>query len=136
MLNDVGFNVAISMTDMATYLKGAQGPVEQRPAAELRPLVLRLPGRRRHHVSAAAIGEQLVALPEPGRWTPCSRKAASSLDDKVRLAAYEKAHHIVKDDVAILPLYQAAIIYGAAKGLQWTPTANESMFLNRMSWQD
>jgi peptide/nickel transport system substrate-binding protein len=35
-----------------------------------------------------------------------------------------------------VPLYQAAIIYGAAKQLQWKPTANESLFLNRMSWQD
>ncbi len=31
MLNDAGFNVSISMTDMATYLKGAQGPLDQRP---------------------------------------------------------------------------------------------------------
>ena len=70
---------------------------------------------------------ELDALLEEGR---------SSLDEAVRKAAYEKAHHIVKDDVAVLPLYQAAIIYGGAAQLEWQPTANESLFLNRMTWQD
>ena len=135
MLNDVGFNVSISMTDMATYLKGAQGPIEQRPALSfgrwscacqdadgiMYPLLQSESNWSRYQ------NPEMDALLEEGR---------SSLDDNVRLAAYEKAHHIVKDDVAILPLYQASIIYGAAEGLQWTPTANESMFLNRMSWQD
>ena len=41
------------------------------------------------------------------------------------------------------PAYQArikglipAIIYGGAKGLEWQPTPNESMFLNRMGWKE
>jgi peptide/nickel transport system substrate-binding protein len=36
----------------------------------------------------------------------------------------------------MVPLYEAAVLYGGAKNLEWQPTANESMFLNRMSWND
>ena len=41
-----------------------------------------------------------------------------------------------KQDVPLVPLYQAAIIYGASKNLKWQPTPNESMFINRMDWSE
>ena len=63
-------------------------------------------------------------------------KGRSSLDDSARLAAYTALHEYVKKEVPIIPLYQAAIIYGGAAQLEWQPTANESMFLNRMGWSD
>jgi peptide/nickel transport system substrate-binding protein len=62
--------------------------------------------------------------------------ARNTLDEKARLDAYKKVSEFVASDVPLVPLYQAAAIYGAANGLKWQPTANESMFLNRMSWAD
>ncbi|WP_205648447.1 ABC transporter substrate-binding protein [Acuticoccus kandeliae] len=135
MLNDAGFNVAISMTDMATYLKAAQGPIEQRPALSF---------GRWSCACQDADGIMYPLLHSSSNWSRYNNpamdalleEARSSLDEATRLAAYEKAHQIVKDDVVLVPLYQAAIIYGARDGLEWTPTANESLFLNRMRWQD
>jgi ABC-type transport system substrate-binding protein len=37
-------------------------------------------------------------------------------------------------DGMVEPLYQTAILYGASGKLQWKPTPNESMFINRMRW--
>ena len=59
----------------------------------------------------------------------------SAMDPDVRMIHYRKAHEIIANQVPSIALYQAAAIYGAKKGLQWTPTANESLFLMDMSWQ-
>jgi peptide/nickel transport system substrate-binding protein len=48
---------------------------------------------------------------------------------------YAKADKIILDESYILPLYQVAYIYGANKHLVWTPTPDESLFLNRMRWK-
>jgi peptide/nickel transport system substrate-binding protein len=58
----------------------------------------------------------------------------SSLDLAVRLQHYKQVHQIAEDTVPLVPLYQAAILYGARKELRWQPTPNESFFLNRMGW--
>ena len=60
-------------------------------------------------------------------------KARSSLDPALRQAAYNEVHQVVREKYYTLPLYQAAVLYGATAGLTFEPTANESMFLNRMS---
>jgi peptide/nickel transport system substrate-binding protein len=135
MLTDAGFGVSINMTDMATYLKKAQGPREQRPALSF---------GRWSCACQDADGIMYPLLHSSSNWSRYSNPemdalletARSSLDDAARLEAYAKAHRIVREDVALVPLYQAAIIYGAREGLQWTPTANESLFLNRMSWRE
>ena len=36
----------------------------------------------------------------------------------------------------VIPLYQASVIYGAADGIEFTPLANENIFLNRIRWTD
>jgi len=35
-----------------------------------------------------------------------------------------------------VPLFQQAVIYGAARQLVWRPTPQEAMFVNRMRWQN
>ena len=60
-------------------------------------------------------------------------KARVSLDPKVRQDAYNEVHQMVRENYYILPMYQAAVLYGSAADLEFEPTANESMFLNRMS---
>ncbi|KFB08103.1 ABC transporter substrate-binding protein [Nitratireductor basaltis] len=136
MLNDVGFNVEINMSDMATYLKTVQQPEQgSRPYLSfgrwscacqdvdgvLFPLLHS--GSNWSRVSSETIDEAL----ETGR---------SSLDEQERLDAYKTVHQLVHDETLILPLYQAAALYGGAAELEWEPTANESLFLNRMSWKE
>jgi peptide/nickel transport system substrate-binding protein len=62
--------------------------------------------------------------------------ARGTLDEQRRVDDYRKVDQIVVDDVPLVPLYQGAALYGVAKPLQWTPTPNESMFLNRMGWKN
>ncbi|RAI02038.1 peptide ABC transporter [Acuticoccus sediminis] len=136
MLSDVGIDVEISLTDMSTYLGKARSPeVANRPQISF---------GRWSCACQDADGIMYPLLHSSSSWSRYQNpevdalldEARSSLDDEVRLAAYGKVHQIVKDEVAILPLYQAAALYGANAALEWTPTANESLFLNRMSWQD
>lgn len=135
MLTDVGFKVEIELTDMAAYLQRVQSEPADQPHMSfgrwscacqdvdgvLFPLL--------HSSSswAAVENPELDALVEEAR---------NTLDEAERLKAYETAHQRVAKDVLLLPLYEAAILYGAANELEWQPTANESMFLNRMSWAD
>ena len=62
--------------------------------------------------------------------------ARQTLDKAKRLDDYRQVHEMVAKELPLIPLYQAAIIYGAAKPLEWQPTPNESMFLNRMGWKE
>jgi peptide/nickel transport system substrate-binding protein len=135
MLTNAGLKVDIEMTDMATYLKRAQSAPASQAAISfgrwscacqdvdgvLFPLL--------HSSSSWASGSS----PEIDKLLD---EARNTLDEKVRLEAYRKVSTHVAEDVPLVPLYQAAIIYGAAKNLEWQPTANESLFLNRMKWQD
>ncbi|KUF11809.1 ABC transporter substrate-binding protein [Pseudoponticoccus marisrubri] len=136
MLNDVGFNISISMTDMPTYLAAARAPDRaERPELNF--------GRW----SCACQDADGIAYPllhSGSSWSRVSNaeldalleEARTSLDENVRLAAYEKVHQIVRDDYLVRPIYQAAVLYGARAELEFEPTANESMFLNRMSWSE
>lgn len=135
MMVDIGLNVEIDMMDMATYLKNAQLPIAERPYMGF---------GRWSCACQDADGIMYPLLYSTSNWSRYNNPemdklldaARSTLDESERLADYQKANEILKEDVPLLPLYQVAIIYGANKKLQWSPTANESMFLNRMSWAD
>ncbi|MFN7104952.1 MAG: peptide ABC transporter, partial [Pseudorhizobium sp.] len=62
-------------------------------------------------------------------------EARTILDEEKRKELYKQAYEILREDVPGLGLYQAYALYGAAKNLQWEPTANEAMFVMDMSWQ-
>lgn len=136
MLNDVGFDVSISVTDMPTYLAAARAP--DRAA---RP---ELNFGRWSCACQDADGIAYPLLHSQSSWSRVNRpdldalldRARNSVDPAVRQAAYDEVHRIVREDHLVRPIYQAAVLYGAAAGLQFTPTANESLFLNRMSWSD
>ena len=133
MMNDIGLNVKIHMMDMGSYLKQVQGPMDQRPMLNF---------GRWSCACQDADGIMYPLLDSKSNWSRYSNlamdklleDARSTLDKKQRLADYAKASEIVKSDVPLLPLYQVFAIYGASDKLHWTPTANESLFLNRMSW--
>lgn len=136
MLNDVGFNVSISMTDMPTYLAAARADDRaERPELSF--------GRW----SCACQDADGIAYPllhSGSSWSRVNNaeldalleKARGSLDEDVRQDAYEEVHQIVRDEYLLRPIYQAAVLYGAVTELDFTPTANESLFLNRMSWSE
>ncbi len=136
MLNDVGFDVSISMTDMPTYLAAARAADRaERPELSF--------GRW----SCACQDADGIAYPLLHSGSSWSRindpeldalldEARTSLDESVRQAAYEKVHQIVREQYLTRPIYQAAVLYGANAALEFTPTANESLFLNRMSWSE
>ena len=135
MLTDVGLDVEIGMTDMSTYLgKVRAEPTEgpdfafgrwscacQDADGVLHPLM--------HSTSAwsAVRNDEIDAALNAARRT---------LDDQERLDNYRIVHEFTVDQVPLVPLYQAAIIYGVDDRLEWTPTANESMFINRMTWSE
>lgn len=132
MLNDVGFNVSISMTDMATYLD----IVRSDPAENSE-----LSFGRWSCACQDADGITYPVLHSDSAWSRVNvpeidallEKARVSLDPEVRQDAYDQVHQMVRENYYVLPMYQAAVLYGAAADLDFEPTANESMFLNRMS---
>ncbi|KRE06402.1 peptide ABC transporter [Bosea sp. Root670] len=135
MLVDAGFNVKIAMSDMATYLKRAQAGPEATSMLSF---------GRWSCACQDADGVLFPLLHKSSGWSAYRNpkmdalleEARATLDTNKRLAAYKQVHEIVATDVPVVPLYQAVVIYGAAKNLAFQPTPNESMFINRMSWKD
>lgn len=132
MLNDAGFNIDISMTDMPTYL----GIVRSDPAENSE-----LSFGRWSCACQDADGIAYPTLHSDSAWSRVNapeldallEKARVTLDPVVRQETYNQVHQIVRDNYYLLPMYQAAVLYGASADLEFEPTANESMFLNRMS---
>lgn len=135
MLADVGLDVQIELTDMSTYLTKVRSAREQAPDMSfgrwscacqdadgvLHPLL---------HSSSS-----WSAVRDPAFDTALDA-ARVTLDEAERLANYRTVHERVVAEVPLVPLYQAAILYGVNDKLVWTPTPNESLFLNRMRWAD
>ena len=136
MLTEAGFDVEISMTDMSTYLQLARAPEKtERPYLSF---------GRWSCACQDVDGVQFPLLHSSSSWSRVSdaeldgllEQGRTSLDEEARMAAYTEVQKIVHDNAYILPLYQAVALYGASDKLEWTPTANESLFLNRMSWNE
>ncbi len=135
MLGEAGLTVKISMSDNATFLKRAQSGPEGGPTMSY---------GRWSCACQDADGVLFPLLHNSSGWSfyrdaeadKLLEDARATLDEKRRLADYRKLHQILAEAVPLLPLYQDAAIYGAATGLQWQPTPNESLFLNRMSWKE
>lgn len=135
MLTEVGLKVEIEMTDMATFLKKSQSAPDQAPDFGF---------GRWSCACQDADGVLYPLLHSSSTWSRVNdadldatlEAARAELDPAKRLELYGKVHEWVAAEVPQVPLYQAAIIYGASDKLEWTPTPNESLFLNRMTWAD
>ncbi|MFK3777520.1 ABC transporter substrate-binding protein [Agrobacterium sp. NPDC089420] len=135
MVGETGLTVNIEMTDMATYLKRAQSEPASQPSIAF---------GRWSCACQDVDGVLFPLLHSSSSWASVSspeinkrlEDARNTLDEKKRLEDYKAVSTFVATEVPLVPLYEAAIIYGAAKNLEWKPTANESLFLNRMSWKD
>ena len=135
MLVEAGLNVKINMADMANYLKRAQGGPEVVPAlsfgrwscACLDADGVLFPLLHKSSSWSAYRNPKVDKMLEDGRQT---------LDPKKRVEAYRGVNQAVAHDVPLVPLYQSAAIYGAARGLEWQPTPDESLFVNRMGFKE
>jgi peptide/nickel transport system substrate-binding protein len=134
MLGEVGLKVTISMSDQATFLRRRQGQPQDSGSLSI--------GRW----SCACQDADGVIQPlfhSASSWAKYNNaaydeaveKARATLDQTVRLAWYRKALEILRDDVPGIGLYQDVAIYGARKGLRWSPTADESFFAFNMKWE-
>lgn len=135
MLTEAGLTVKIEMTDMASWLKQMQSGPESIPQMAF---------SRWSCACQDADGVLFPILHSSSGWANAKdpkiesllEDARQTLDQGKRLASYRGVHERLAQDLFVVPLYQVGIVYGAAKGLEWQPTPNESMFLNRMSWKD
>jgi peptide/nickel transport system substrate-binding protein len=134
MLVEAGFSVEIEMADMATWLKQMQSG----PGA-----IPQMAFSRWSCACQDADGVLFPILHSSSGWANAKDpeierllvEARQTLDTKKRLEFYRNVHERLAKELFVVPLYQVGIIYGAAKGLEWQPTPNESMFLNRMTWK-
>jgi peptide/nickel transport system substrate-binding protein len=134
MLTEVGLKVKINMADMANYLKRAQGGIDVVPQMSF---------GRWSCACQDADGVLHALLHSSSGWSgfrdaktdKLLDEARETLDVAKRNAAYRQVSQIVLEQAPLIPLYQSAMLYGAARNLQWTPTPNESLFLNRMTWK-
>lgn len=134
MVNEVGLNVTISSSDQATFLKRRQGDAENAGGMAFGAWScacqdadgIIFPLFRSGSIWAKYKNEKYDALVDQAR---------TILDEEKRKELYKQAYEILREDVPGLGLYQVYALYGAAKNLEWKPTANEAMFVMDMSWK-
>ncbi|MGO4125982.1 ABC transporter substrate-binding protein [Inquilinus sp. YAF38] len=134
-LADVGFDASIKLVDTPTFLKLIQQGAQGGPVLAV---------SRSSCACQDADGALYQLFHSGNSWTIVESKeldgwlddARSTLDADRRLTDYRKVSTFIAKEIPVVPLFQTVAIYGAAKPLQWTPTPNESLFLNRMSWSE
>ena len=133
MLADVGFSVEIEMTDMGNWMQRMQSGPESIPQTSF---------SRWSCGCQDADGIMYPILHSSSGWANVKDEdldatldaARSTIDSDERLELYKKVSEIVASKNYVIPLYQASVIYGAAEGIEFTPLANENIFLNRIGW--
>ncbi|WEX08895.1 ABC transporter substrate-binding protein [Chelativorans sp. AA-79] len=133
MLADVGFNVEIEMTDMGNWMQRMQSGPESIPQTAF---------SRWSCGCQDADGIMYPILHSSSGWANVKDEeldatldaARSTIDSDKRLDLYRKVSEIVASKNYVIPLYQASVIYGAAEGIEFTPLANENIFINRIGW--
>jgi peptide/nickel transport system substrate-binding protein len=134
MLQDVGLKVNIAMVDQPTFLRRRLGTPEE--AGSL--------AQGRWSCACQDADGVIFPLFRTGSfWSKYSNPAfdklvdaaRTTLDETKRRTLYHSALEILREDVPGIGLFQDFAIYGAAKPLHWTPTANEAFFVMDMKWQ-
>jgi peptide/nickel transport system substrate-binding protein len=133
MLNEIGLNVTIELTDMGNWMQRMQSGPATIPAAAF--------GRWSCGCQDAD-GILYPLLHSSSSWSyikddeidAALDEARSIIDQDRRLELYETVHEIVARETYIIPLYQASVIYGAANEIAFNPLPNENLFLNRIGW--
>jgi peptide/nickel transport system substrate-binding protein len=135
MLAGIGLNVSVKSSDMGSLIQS----IRQGPA--------KAPSINFGTWSCAcqdADGVLYSLLHSSSGWATIKEPAVDgaldaarkTLDPAVRAQQYAIVHRYVADQAPIVPLYRVSLVFGANKRLVWTPTPNQSLFLNRMGWKD
>jgi peptide/nickel transport system substrate-binding protein len=135
MLNEVGLNVKIVTTDMGNWMQQMQSGADTIPSAAF--------GRWSCGCQDAD-GTLYPLLHSSSSWSTIKDdrldkaldEARNVINSERRLELYKSVHEIVAAENYIIPLYQASVIYGAAKSVEFTPLPNENLFLNRVGWSE
>ncbi|MHB2266106.1 ABC transporter substrate-binding protein [Aliihoeflea sp. PC F10.4] len=133
MLADAGFNVEIEMTDMGNWMQAMQSGPESIPQTSF---------SRWSCGCQDADGIMYPILHSSSGWANVDDEeldttldaARSTIDSDERLELYRQVSEIVASKNYVIPLYQASVIYGTAQEVEFTPLANENIFLNRIGW--
>jgi peptide/nickel transport system substrate-binding protein len=133
-LSDVGLKVNVESVDFATYLQRVQSEKSKQPAISFGRWSCACQDADGISFPLLHSSSSFSALSDP-KIDALLDTARNTLDQQKRLDAYRQVAEAVVKDVPIVPLYQAAVIYGANEKLDFKPTANESFFLNRVRWQ-
>lgn len=134
-LRDVGFDASIALVDTATFLKAVQQGPREAPTLAISTNSCACQDADGMLAYLFHSGSNWVIAPSPDLDKALDEAGAAS-DQARRIALYGAIDKRITDEVLALPLYQMAAIFAAAKPLEWTPTPNESFFLNRMGWKD
>ena len=134
MLRDVGLDARLTTVDLATYLKLRQGQPDE--AGDVSYF-------RWSCGCQDADGTLFPLFHSSSQWAKYRNPVVdvaletgrTTLDAATRLAAYSEALTAIHDDIAVVPLFQDAVIYAARKQVQFKPTVNESFFLFDMDWK-
>lgn len=133
MLVDAGFNASIEMTDMGSWMQQMQSGPEVIPQTAF---------SRWSCGCQDADGIMYPILHSSSGWANVKDEALDAaldaargtIDSDERLDLYRQVSEIVAERNYVIPLYQASVIYGAAEQVDFTPLANENIFLNRIRW--
>jgi peptide/nickel transport system substrate-binding protein len=134
-LGDVGITLTISMSDMATFLQRRRADPEgfgDTVFGRWSCACQDADGVLHANLHSGSVWSK-YANPEMDALLDAAR---STLDPAKRLEAYTAVHAMVRDQVPLVPFYQDAAIYAANAKLTWQPTANESLFIMDMAWEE
>ena len=134
-LAEAGLDVKIEMNDMPTFLQRRRAPPESFGAfvyGRWSCACQDADGVLFAMFHSSSIWSK-YANPEADRLLEAAR---GTLDRDERLEHYTAIHRILAADVPSIPLHVVTAIYGAREGLDWRPTANESLFAMDMRWQE
>jgi peptide/nickel transport system substrate-binding protein len=130
-IEDVGLKVQIQNTDQATYLKKVQSPAHnwgsirfgQWSCSCLDADGVAYPLFRSGTIWSSYHNPQFDSLVDQARQT---------LDPSARTNLYAQAYGLLNQDLPGIGLFQIVAVYGASTHLQWTPDAQQSLFVADM----
>ncbi|MBJ3776807.1 hypothetical protein JCR33_13960 [Acuticoccus sp. 2012] len=137
MLIDVGFDATLEVKEGGTWYQQVTGDPAQHPdgyfinmscsCGDADGLFTLVFGKGANFAKATGATDETEALLVKGRTT---------LDEGERMEAYEAMADWVAETLPIIPMYQVSQIYAMNEKLSFTPTPNETMFINRMAWSE
>jgi peptide/nickel transport system substrate-binding protein len=127
----IGLKVSIQNTDQATYLKKVQSPTHnwgsirfgQWSCSCLDADGVAYPLFRSGTIWSSYHNTQFDSLVDQARQT---------LDPGTRTNLYAQAYGLLNQDLPGIGLFQIVAVYGASNHLQWTPDAQQSLFVADM----